>query len=132
MMKARTVDMRTPMRRVRGLGAAHSGTQHFWRQRLTSVAGVILSLIGIVVVFTMIGRNHAAAVQIIGSPLVTIFGLLFIVNMTYHGWLGMQVVIEDYVHSEIRKLVLLILNTFFSVVVGAISAYAILKLSFGV
>lgn len=132
MMKARTVDMRTPMRRVRGLGAAHSGTQHFWRQRVTSVAGVLLSLIGVVVVFTMLGRNHAAAVQILGSPLVTIFGLLFIVNMTYHGWLGMQVVIEDYVHSEIRKLVLLILNTFFSVVVGAISAYAIVKLSFGV
>lgn len=131
-MAQRAIEMRTPMRRVRGLGSARSGTEHFWRQRLTSIAGVILSLGGVVLVFTMLGRNHAAAVQILGSPLVAIFALLFIVNMAYHMWLGMQVVIEDYVHDEIRKLALLILNTFFSVVVGVICAYAILKLSFGV
>ncbi len=131
-MVSRAAEMRTAMRRVRGLGSARSGTEHFWRQRLTSVAGVILSLGGVVLVFTMIGRNHAAAVQILGSPLVAIFALLFTVNMAYHMWLGMQDVIEDYVHNEIRKLALLILNTFFSVVVGVICAYAVLKLSFGV
>jgi succinate dehydrogenase / fumarate reductase membrane anchor subunit len=126
------LDMRTPMRRVRGLGSARSGTTHFWHQRITSVAGVILSLIAIPIVFATIGRNHAAAVQIIGSPFGAVFLLLFVFNMTYHMWLGMQVVIEDYVHHEIRKFVLLMGNTFLSILIAVFCAFAILKLSFGV
>jgi succinate dehydrogenase / fumarate reductase membrane anchor subunit len=124
--------MRTPMRRVRGLGAAHAGTGDFWHQRVTSVAGIPLTIALIVIVIALLGRSHAAAVQILGSPLVAITMLLFIINTAYHMWIGMQEVILDYVHEDKLKLVTLMANTFFCVAIGLASAFAILKLSFGV
>jgi len=124
--------MRTPMRRVRGLGAAHSGTGHFWHQRVTSVAGIPLTIALIVIVTGLLGRGHAAVVQILGSPVVAIIMLLFLINAAYHMWIGMQEIILDYVHGEILKLVSLMANTFFVFAVALASAYAILKLSFGV
>ncbi len=124
--------LRTPLASVRGLGSARSGTDHFWRQRLTAVANVPLTIAFVVIVVSLLGRNHAAVVQILGSPLVAIVMLLFIGSVTYHMRIGMQVIIEDYVHDEMRKLVLVMLNTFFAVAVALASAYAILKLSFGV
>jgi succinate dehydrogenase / fumarate reductase membrane anchor subunit len=126
------MSMRTPLGRVRGLGSAKSGTEHFWWQRLTAVALVPLSIAVIVIGMGLLGRNHAAAVQILGSPLVAIVMLLFIVTSAYHMKLGMQVIIEDYVHGEGAKLTLLIANIFFSIAVGAAAVYAVLKLSFGV
>jgi succinate dehydrogenase / fumarate reductase membrane anchor subunit len=123
---------RTPLSRVRGLGAARSGTTHFWHERLTSVAALPLTIGFIVVVLSLLGRNHAAAIQILGSPLVAILLLLFIITSVYHMWLGMQVIIEDYVHHELRKLVLLMANTFFCVATGIASVYALLKIGFGV
>jgi succinate dehydrogenase / fumarate reductase membrane anchor subunit len=123
---------RTPLGRVRGLGAAKSGTEHFWRQRLTAVANVPLTIVFVLIVVSLLGRNHAAAQQILGTPVVAIVMLLFIGSVTYHMRIGMQVIIEDYVHEEIPKLVLLMLNTFFAVAVGLACAYAIFKLSFGV
>ena len=92
--------------------------------------GFLVAVIAIIV--GLLGRNHAAVVQILGSTLVAITMLLFIVTSVYHMWLGMQVIIEDYVHDEIPKLVLLMLNTFFTIAVALASAYAIFKLSFGV
>jgi succinate dehydrogenase / fumarate reductase, membrane anchor subunit len=124
--------MRTPMRRVRGMGAAHSGTLHFWHQRVTSVAGIPLSLALVIIIIALLGRSHAAVVQILGSPLVAIIMLLFIINTAYHMWIGMQEIILDYVHEEKLKLLSLMANTFFVFVVAFVSAYAILKLSFGV
>jgi succinate dehydrogenase membrane anchor subunit len=125
-------DMRTPLARVRGLGPAKSGTEHFWRQRLTAIANVPLTIAVIIVVVALFGRNHAAAQQILGSPLVAIVMLLFIGSITYHMRLGMQVIIEDYVHHEGWRLALVIANTFFAITVGLAAVYAILKLSFGV
>ena len=124
--------LRTPLARVRGLGSARSGTEDFWRQRLTAIANIPLTIAFVLIVVSLLGRNHAAAQQILGSPLVAIVMLLFIGSATYHMRIGMQVVIEDYVHGEIAKLSLLMLNTFFTVVVGLAAAYAIFKLSFGV
>ena len=124
--------MTTPLARVRGLGAAKSGTDHFWRQRLTAVANVPLTIAFVLIVVSLLGRNHAAAAQILGSPLVAIIMLLFILSITTHMRIGMQVVIEDYVHDEPGRLILLMLNTFFSLAVALASAYGILKLSFGV
>jgi succinate dehydrogenase / fumarate reductase membrane anchor subunit len=124
--------MSTPLARVRGLGAAKSGTDHFWRQRLTAVANVPLTIAFVLIVVSLLGRNHAAAAQILGSPLVAIIMLLFILSITTHMRIGMQVVIEDYVHDEPGRLILLMLNTFFSLAVALASAYGILKLSFGV
>jgi succinate dehydrogenase / fumarate reductase membrane anchor subunit len=86
----------------------------------------------IVIVVAVMGRNHAATVQILGSPIVAVIMLLFVLNMTYHMWLGMQVIVEDYIHHELGKILLLMANTFFCITIGLASAYALLKLSFGV
>ena len=124
--------MSTPLARVRGLGAAKSGTEHFWRQRLTAVANVPLTIAFVLIVVSLLGRNHAAAAQILGSPLVAIVMLLLIVSITTHMRIGMQVIIEDYVHEEPARLILIMLNTFFTLAMALASAYGILRLSFGV
>jgi succinate dehydrogenase membrane anchor subunit len=124
--------MSTPLARVRGLGSAKSGTRAFWRQRLTAVANVPLSIAFVIIVVALLGRNHAAVVQILGSPLIAVIMLLFIFSITTHMRIGMQVIIEDYVHDEGAKLFLLMANTFFTVAVGLAAAFAVLMLSFKV
>ena len=124
--------MRTPLGRVRSLGASHSGTSDFWRQRITAVAMVLLMVPVVVVVMMLLGRNQAGAAQILGSPVVAIILLLFIVASSWHMKIGMQVVIEDYVQQETVKLVAIMANNFFSFAVALASIYAILKLSSGV
>ncbi len=129
---SRTHDIRTPLGRVRGFGSAKSGTGHFWHQRLTAIANVPLTIAFIVILVSLLGRSHAAVVQILGSPLVAIVMLLFIGSITYHMKLGMQVIIEDYVHDERWKLLAVIANIFFAIAVALAAVYALLKLSFGV
>jgi succinate dehydrogenase / fumarate reductase membrane anchor subunit len=124
--------MRTPLGRVRNLGSSHSGTSDFWRQRVTAVAMVLLILPVIVIVMMLLGRNQAGAAQILGSPLVAIILLLFITATVWHMKIGLQVVIEDYVHGEKPKLAAIMANNFFSIAVALASIYAILKLSSGV
>ena len=124
--------MRTPLGRIRHLGSARSGTQHFWRQRLTAVADVPLTVAAVVIIISLFGRNHAAVVKILGSTFVAIVMLLFIITSVYHMWLGMQVIIEDYVHEERLKFTMLMGNTFFCFAVGTTAVFAILNLSFGV
>jgi succinate dehydrogenase / fumarate reductase membrane anchor subunit len=125
-------DMRTPLGRVLGYGSAKSGTGHFIEQRLTALANIPLTIAAVLIVVSLIGHNHAAVVQILGSSPVAIIMLLFIISATYHMKIGMQVIIEDYVQDEAAKYALLILSTFFAIVVGFSAVYAILKLSFGV
>jgi succinate dehydrogenase membrane anchor subunit len=124
--------MRTPLGRVRSLGSSHSGTTDFWRQRITAVAMVLLMVPVIVVVMMLLGSNHAGAAQMLGSPPVAIILLLFIIASTWHMKIGMQVVIEDYVHHEALKLAAIMANNFFSFAVALASIYAILKLASGV
>jgi succinate dehydrogenase / fumarate reductase membrane anchor subunit len=123
--------MRTPLARVRFLGSAKSGTHHFWHMRVSSVALVPLTIAFVLIVVGLIGRNHAAAAQILGSPFVAIVMILFVLTSVYHMWLGMQEIIIDYIHSE-SKLTWLMLNTFFCATIALCCIYAILKLSFGV
>jgi succinate dehydrogenase / fumarate reductase, membrane anchor subunit len=125
-------DMRTPLGRVRGFGAAKSGTEDFIHQRLTAIANIPLTIAAIVIVMALIGSNHATVKTMLGSPPIAIVMLLFIASVFYHMRIGMQVIIEDYVHDERAKYALLILNTFYTFAAGLAAAYAILKLSFGV
>jgi succinate dehydrogenase / fumarate reductase membrane anchor subunit len=124
--------MRTPLARVRSLGASHSGTKDFWRQRLTAVAMTLLVIPVIVIVLMLLGRNQAGAAQILGSIPIAIILLLFIIASCWHMKIGMQVVIEDYVHGEKIKLASVMANNFFCIAVALSSIYAILKLSSGV
>jgi succinate dehydrogenase / fumarate reductase membrane anchor subunit len=124
--------MRTPLGRVRNLGASHSGTGDFWRQRLTAVAMTILIIPVLVIIMMLIGRNQAGAAQIIGSLPIAVILILFIIASAWHMKIGMQVVLEDYVHGETLKLVLIMANNFFAFAVALASIYAILKLSSGV
>jgi succinate dehydrogenase / fumarate reductase membrane anchor subunit len=130
-MSGKQPSMRTPLARIRYLGSAHSGTDHFWKQRVTSVALVPLTIIFVFIVIGLLRSNHAAAAQILGSPFVAITIMLFVIASAYHMWLGMQVIIEDYVHSDL-KLTLIMCNTFFCFVIGLSCIYALVKLSFGV
>ena len=124
--------MRTPLGRVRNLGAAHSGTSDFWRQRITAVAMVLLMIPGLVIIMMLRGSNQAGAKQILGSLPIAIIMLLFIVASTWHMKIGMQVVIEDYIHNEKLKIASVMANNFFCIAVALASIYAILKLSSGV
>jgi len=124
--------MRTPLGKVRNLGASHSGTGDFWRQRLTAVAMTLLIIPVLVIVMMLIGRNQAGAAQILGSLPIAVILILFIVASTWHMKIGMQVVIEDYVHNEKLKLASVMANNFFSFAVALASIYAIFKLSSGV
>ena len=126
------MSIRTPIGRVRGLGSARSGTEHFWHQRLTAIANVFLVSAFVVILVSLLGSSHARVHQILGSPFVAIVMLLMVGSVTYHMKLGMQVVIEDYIHDETWKLAAVIANTFFAVAVAAACAYALLKISFGV
>jgi succinate dehydrogenase / fumarate reductase membrane anchor subunit len=123
--------MRTPLARVRGLGSAKSGTGHFWLQRVTAVANVILTIIFLGVVISLVGKPYAAAVATLSHPLVAILMLLFIVSGAVHMRLGMQVIIEDYIHGEGAKIAAVMANTFFAIAIGAACVFAVLKLSFG-
>ena len=126
------MSIRTPRARVRGLGSAKSGTTHFWHERLTAVALLPLTIAFVVIVVSLLGRSHATTMQTLGSPLVAITMLLFVLTGVYHMKLGMQVIIEDYVHDEGWKFTLLIANIFFAFATGLACVFAILKVSFGV
>jgi succinate dehydrogenase / fumarate reductase, membrane anchor subunit len=123
--------IRTPLATVRGLGSAKEGTDHFWRQRLTAVANVPLTLFMGWLIARYAGSDYATMKSVIQQPLVAIALLLLVLSGIIHMRLGMQVIIEDYVHTEGKKLFLLMLNTFFAIIVGLTCVFAVLKLSFG-
>jgi len=122
---------RTPLARVRGLGSAKSGADHFWKQRLTAVANIVLVAFAIWLVAKLAGADHATAKRTLAQPYFAVPLLLLVLSGTVHMRLGMQTIIEDYVHSEGRKVAALMLNSFFCVLVGLSCAYAVLKLGFG-
>jgi len=123
--------MKIPLGRVRGLGTAHSGTEHFWLQRLTAVANLPLLIGFLIVIVALVGRSHAAVISTLTNPFVAILILSALISVVMHMRIGMQVIIEDYVHSEGRKILLLMANTFFSLGIGLAAAYALLKINFG-
>ncbi|MGF1650083.1 MAG: succinate dehydrogenase, hydrophobic membrane anchor protein [Hyphomicrobiaceae bacterium] len=123
--------MRTPLKRVRRLGSAKEGATHFWQQRVTAVANVVLACGLVWLVANIAGASHEEARQLIANPFVALMLLLLVLSGTFHMRLGMQVIIEDYIANDGTKIVFLLLNTFFSILIGLACSYAVLKISFG-
>lgn len=123
--------IRTPLARARGLGSAKSGTEHFWLQRVTAVANVVLVVIVLAQIARLAGADYVAVKAALRSPLLSLPLVLLVLSGMMHMRLGMQTIIEDYVHAEGNKLALLMLNTFFVILVGLICVYAVAKLTFG-
>lgn len=123
--------MRSALKNVRHLGAAKEGVQHWWIQRVTAVAMIPLLLIMVVAVLKLAGGDHAAVVAAFKNPLFAILALLSILAVFWHMKLGLQVVIEDYVHHEGLKIASLLAITFAIFIVGGAAALSVLKLYFG-
>ncbi|ADV10180.1 succinate dehydrogenase, hydrophobic membrane anchor protein [Mesorhizobium sp. M7A.F.Ca.CA.001.09.2.1] len=130
-MSGKNTDMRTPLARVRGLGSAREGTGHFWRQRLTAIANIPLILFFVGFLIALNGADHEHVRAALANPFVALVMALVLISGLTHMRIGMQVIIEDYVHGEGMKLALIALNTFFTIAVGVASIFALLKLAFG-
>lgn len=125
------MDMRTPLSKVRGLGSAKEGADHFWQQRLTAVANLFLTSFMVFAVISLLNADYASVRTFIASPLVSLLIILLVISTVFHMRLGMQVVIEDYIHADGTKIILLMLNTFFSIFIGLACIFAVFKISFG-
>jgi succinate dehydrogenase / fumarate reductase, membrane anchor subunit len=125
------VSMRTPLARVKGLGAAGHGVEHWWLHRMTAVSNVPLIIAFVIIVAGLAGRPHAEALAIVSHPLIAIVLVLCFLSVTNHMRLGLQIVIEDYVHDKGYKIAALMANNFFSAVIAVVCLYSVLKISFG-
>jgi succinate dehydrogenase / fumarate reductase, membrane anchor subunit len=125
------MSMRTPLGAVRGLGSAKSGTEHWWMQRVTAIANIPLIIFLVIFVIAHLGATRGELVASIGNPFIAILLALSFVSVLWHMRLGLQVVIEDYMHGHAIRLLALLAVTFVTVALGAAALYAILKMSFG-
>jgi succinate dehydrogenase / fumarate reductase membrane anchor subunit len=123
------MSIRTPLGRVRGLGSAKAGVEHFWHQRLTAVALVPLTLWFVWSVARYAGAPYAEVLEFLHNPFNAALMLLFVVAGLYHMALGLQVVIEDYVHAEGAKLALVLLTKFAAFAAGTLCVVAVLRIA---
>jgi succinate dehydrogenase / fumarate reductase membrane anchor subunit len=125
------VDMRTPLSRVKGLGAAHHGVEHWWMHRITAMSNIPLIVSFVIIVASLAGRPYAEAIRIISNPLVALLLILCVISVTNHMRLGVQIIIDDYVHDRGWKIGAVIANNFFAAVIAAACLFSVLKISFG-
>ncbi len=125
------MSLQSPLGRVRGLGSAKDGTDSFLLLRITAIALVPLTFLFVVIMFAFIGADHARAVALMGNPLVATVMLLFLIAGFYHMKIGVQDVIEDYIHHEAVKIALLLCVTLGAFALATASVFALLKLALG-
>ena len=123
--------MATPLKRVRGLGAAHRGTETFWRQRLTAVANVPLTIFLILSILTHIGASFDEVHAYLARPLVALAMLALVLSASIHMRIGLKEIIEDYVHGEGCKVAAILAASFFAIGVALACTLALLKISLG-
>jgi succinate dehydrogenase / fumarate reductase membrane anchor subunit len=121
----------TGIGRVRGLGSAKHGAMHWWRQRVTAVSNLLLVTWFVVSLFRLPALDHATVVSWVGSPLVAVPLVLLTISVFYHLRLGLQVVVEDYVHEEAGKVFFILLLNFYAIAGAALAIFSILKIAFG-
>ena len=121
--------MRSDLGRVRGLGSAKEGVNHWWMQRLTAIALIPLTLWFVISIANLSGSSYSATIAWLSSPLVAIFMILLVAATLYHALLGVQVVIEDYIHNEGWKFFLLISLKLIFLVLGVAAIFSLLKIA---
>jgi len=122
--------MRSMLGRARGLGAAKSGTQHWWSQRVTAIALIPLSLWFVISIFTLIGAPRSAVAAWASGPITATLLLATIAALFQHMYLGVQVVIEDYIHSERARMAALLATKGITALLVLAAAVSVLKLAF--
>lgn len=125
------MSIQTPLARARGLGSAKDGVGHWWAQRVSALALIPLTLWFVYSLACHAGSSHAELVAWLSSPLVAVPLALYLAAIFYHSQLGLQVVVEDYVHSEWLKLSSLILLQFANIVLAASAIFSILWIALG-
>jgi len=125
------MSLRSPLGQVLGQGSAKDGTAHFWGQRVSGVGLLLLGLWFACSLSTMPGFSHADALAFIGAPLNSVLLLLLVITLAYHSYLGVQVVIEDYVHSHGLKLASLIISRFVHSFLAVAALFAVIKIGLG-
>jgi succinate dehydrogenase / fumarate reductase, membrane anchor subunit len=123
--------LRTPLGRAVGLGSAKEGVGHWWAQRVSALALIVLGLWFVVSVIALAGADRAAVAAWLHHPLPAIITILLLIGVFYHAALGLQVVIEDYVHSEWLKLSTLVVMRLISIALAVAGIFAVLRLAFG-
>lgn len=123
--------MRTALARAKGLGPAGHGVEHWWLHRMLAVSNIPLVVAFVIIVASLVGRSHAQALAIVSHPLIAIILVLLVVSVVNHMRLGLQIVIDDYVHDKGRKITAHVANNFFAAVIAAVCLFSILKISFG-
>jgi succinate dehydrogenase / fumarate reductase membrane anchor subunit len=121
---------RTPLKKVRGLGSAKEGTGHWWMQRVTAVALVLLGVWFLVLLADLRSAGYETARAAFAEPLTATLTIAFVGSLYYHGYLGLQVVIEDYVHHRPTEVALLVLVRFAAFFAALATTIAVLKLVF--
>lgn len=125
------MSLQSPLGRVLGLGSAKDGTSHFWGQRVSGVGMLLLGLWFACSLATMPGFSHAEALAFIGAPMNSVLLLLLVATLSYHSYLGIQVVIEDYVHGHGLKLASLVISRFAHSFLAVAAIYAIIRIGLG-
>jgi succinate dehydrogenase / fumarate reductase membrane anchor subunit len=132
MSSASNRSMRTALGRARGHGSGHGGTGHFIAQRVTAVALLLLApWLAVSAALTMPDAGYVAAIDFLTQPLNAVGIILFLIAVLYHMSIGMQVIVEDYVHSPFSKALLLVANTLLAFALGAGAIFALLHVNFG-
>jgi len=126
------MSLRSPLRRVTGLGSAKGGASHWYVQRVTAVALVLLGLWFVAALASLGGASHGNVVSWLASPISSSLAVLLVVTAAYHALLGLQVVIEDYVSDHGKRIVVLLVVKFALVVAAVVGALAVLRIAFGV
>ena len=126
-----THSIRTPLKKISGLGAVHEGAGHFWMQRLTALASLILVVLLLGIFINLSIADYHAVKQAFSNPVIALLMALLVISGVIHMRLGMKVVIEDYVNGKGARIIAIVFNDFFAILIGVASLLAVLKLSLG-